>query len=94
MWVEKAKGEFMYWPDFLMQVHSVELKQENITGLRVKPLDHAAVTSQQYSCLHPIALRQEWMKVELLSDDYRLLGTAWCKWMENGHLMINYNLLS
>ncbi len=93
-YVKKKSGKFMYWPEFLLSVNSVELLNEKTQQIHIKPLDHAGLVNQPYSFMKPIKIRQNWMNVLLLTDDFEVNGKAWIKWKENGKLLIKYSLLS
>ena len=36
----------------------------------------------------------QWIKVELIDENYNSLGQGWIKWREEGKLLISYSLLS
>lgn len=91
--VSKSSGKLHFWPEFLLHINSVEFIHPN-SQTYVKPLDHAATVSQSYSFMMPVMIRQNWMYVSLLNDDFNTVGDGWIKWIENGNLLISYSLLS
>jgi len=94
LWVPRAQGKVLLWPDFLMTVHSIEALPDSELVVRIKALSHASIVSTDYDFLRVIAVRDQWAKVELLTDDMKAHGTGWVQWHDNGRLNFRYNLLS
>lgn len=92
--VSRYSGRMVYWPEFLLGVHSVEFIPGNEQHVKVKPLENASLNSTQYEFMRPIIIEQEWMQVELLDSDFKTVGKGWVKWQANGELLVSYNLLS
>jgi len=92
-YVKKDAGQVMFWPEFLLSVHSVELKDKD-QKLHVKPQDNAASLKVDYEILQPVKVEREWLNVKLLDDVFQEKGQAWIKWRDNSGLLINYHLLS
>jgi len=93
-YVDKRKVILIYWPEFFMQVFSVELKDPKNNPVRIKPLTHASPMNTAYSFLKPVLVRNQWMKVELVNDAYEKVGLGWIRWNKDGELLIDYSLLS
>lgn len=91
-WVSRKQGDFLYWPDFLLKMNSVEQLQPADNPVRIKPLPNASLVSTEYSFLKPVAIKQSWMEVQLLDNNFKKVGTGWIKWQGNGKLLINYSL--
>ena len=90
----KRAGNIHYWPDFLLSVHSVELINPEMNFIHIKPLKHSAQISQEYTFLSPIRIRNDWMEVELLNDDLKVIENGWIQWKTENELAITYSLLS
>lgn len=92
--IDRSRSKLIYWPEFLLSIHSVEplAPQDNLA--RVKPLTHASPVSTDYDFLRPIRISNQWIYVELLNDQLQSAGKGWIKWRENGKLLIRYNLFS
>ena len=84
----------MYWPEFLLQVNSVEFINAEEQLIFVKPLDHAGKVIQSYSFMKPLKIKQDWMYVLLLNTNFEATGKGWIKWNSDGKLLIKYSLLS
>ncbi|MCB0822607.1 MAG: hypothetical protein KDC09_07920 [Bacteroidales bacterium] len=93
-YIDKYSGEIFYWPDFLLQVNSViQIFPEN-NPVRTKGLAAASEVNTNYSFLHPISIKNDWMEVELLDDSFQRLETGWIRWQECGELLITFSLFS
>jgi len=94
-WIAKSSVKFLDWPSFLMQVNSVE-PISNQNTLKQKPLANAsAFTSSQISILRPVAIRDQWLQVEVLDDNYNIIAKGmWLRWRNVDQLLITYSLLS
>ena len=93
-YMDRRSLQFTPWDQFLLQVHSVELKDDREQQVRIKPLDHASTLNKEYAVLKPLLVRDQWMKVELISEDYESLGEGWIQWNKDGEMLVIYNLLS
>ncbi len=92
--IDRNKSKILFYPEFLLTVNSIEPihKQDNL--VRIKPMSHASPVNVEYDFLQPIRIKQEWIYVELLSDDFKPNGRGWIRWNEDGYLIITYSLLS
>lgn len=92
--IDRSKSKLIFWPEFLLSVNSVEpiVAEDNL--VRIKPLSHASPVNGNYEFLRPIRISDQWIFVELLTNDLNPHGKAWIKWNENGRLLIRYNLFS
>ena len=93
-YVRKQSGTLLYWPEFLLGVNSVEFINSNTQNIYTKPLDHAVKAHQKYSFMRPLSVKQNWMQVLLIDDNFNSVGKGWIKWVQHDKLMITYNLLS
>ncbi|QQS28924.1 MAG: hypothetical protein IPM47_19120 [Sphingobacteriales bacterium] len=92
--VNKRAGTFKYWPEFFLSVNSVEFINPEYQEIYIKPLEHAATVNLSYSFMRPLKVREDWMYVLLLDDDFNKKGLGWIKWREEGKFLISYSLLS
>ncbi len=92
-WVSLSQGEVTLWPDFLLNIFSVEFKD---VGSKVfyKPMSLSSTVNQPFSFLRPLMIRSDWMKVNLMDEDFKEVGEGWIRWRDGAELLISYNLLS
>lgn len=94
-WILSADSKLLFWNEFLLQVHSVKPKDPVRNFLRIKPLKNASpVQALNYSILVPVMIRESWLKVDLLDENYKKVGSGWLLWKADGKLQVNYYLLS
>ena len=92
-WVYLQDVEFATWPEFLLQVHSVELLRPEDFLPRIKPMDHAEPISNvdPGGFFYPISIKDDWMEVH---PDHELDSQMWIRWRRDGKLLIKYSMLS
>ncbi|MBL1213231.1 MAG: hypothetical protein HND52_07740 [Ignavibacteriae bacterium] len=92
--IDRNKSKILFYPEFLLTVNSIEPinKQDNL--VRIKPMPHVSPVNAEYDFLRPIRVKQEWIYVELLSDDFKPNGRGWIRWSKDGYLIITYSLFS
>tara|TARA_R110002020_G_scaffold138817_1_gene309317 strand:+ start:659 stop:1345 length:687 start_codon:yes stop_codon:yes gene_type:complete len=92
-YVSRESGQAILWPEFLLNIHSVEFISDT-----QKVFDNPNIKSAGRSYDRPFFrsryIEGDWMEVEILDDDFKVIGRGWIRWKENGKLLINYNLLS
>ncbi|MBK8983883.1 MAG: hypothetical protein IPM38_16585 [Ignavibacteria bacterium] len=93
-WVKREAGEIFYWPEFLLNVHSVELLNPSEQKIRIKPLNYSDEVFYKYEIIRPVLVNDEWMMVELYDDNYSLTGKGWLQWKSGDKLLISYSFLS
>ncbi len=94
-WVAASDVQILLWPEFLLTVFDVENLDPINNPLRVKPLLHASTfVGINYSFLSPTMIKESWLKVNLLDEDYNKVGEAWLRWHEEKKLLVSYSLLS
>ncbi|WP_431137226.1 hypothetical protein [Psychroserpens mesophilus] len=93
-YVNIMSGKLMYWPEFLLDINSIEFLNSETQKVFVKPLEHAGIVNEHYSFMRPLKVKQNWMYVELLTDNFNSVGKGWVKWIHDGKLLIHYSLLS
>ncbi len=59
--VSHYAGKIMYWPDFLLNVHSLEFGDDRAQAVRGKPLDVATEVRRNYSIMQPVAIHFQLM---------------------------------
>lgn len=91
---DRRSGQVIPWSDFLLGIHSVEWPDGGPGIVRVKPLTHASAVLTEYTFMHPVMIRGEWLQVELMNDDYDEVGKGWIRWTDREKLLVNYSLLS
>lgn len=93
-YVSPNSGEIMYWPEFLMRVNSVEFHDPKAHNIYLRPFDHAGKVYVAYSFMRPLSIKNQWINVALLDDDFQARGKGWIQWRKNGKLLVKYSLLS
>ncbi|MEP2771336.1 MAG: hypothetical protein ABJH05_04260 [Fulvivirga sp.] len=94
-WIAKNAVTFIDWPSFLLKVNSVEPISSQNT-LKQKPLPNASeFTSSQIAFLRPVAVRDQWLQVDVLDNNYKVIAKGiWLRWRNVDQLLITYSLLS
>ena len=92
--IDKFSGDLIYWPEFILNINSVEILKEVPQKIRIKPLDNASEIVTAYVFLQPIAVRGDWLKVNLTDSDFSSLDQGWIKWKSGDKLIIRYSLFS
>jgi hypothetical protein len=93
-YVDRNAGEIIYWPEFLLKVHSVEFLSNSDQKIRLKPLEIASEVNVPFDFMSPAEVKEEWMRVQLYDSDYQQVGTGWIRWKKDDKLLISYSLLS
>jgi hypothetical protein len=95
-WVDRNAVTYLSWPEFFLEVFSVELISIINNPLRVKPLENASiVTNPGKNSLRPIAVKGEWMKVATMPDDPNAAPKlGWIRWRKGSQVLISWSLLS
>ncbi|AKP52775.1 hypothetical protein [Cyclobacterium amurskyense] len=92
--IDKFSGKLIYWPEFILNINSVEILDEFPQKVLIKPLENASINTRPYDFLQPIAVRGDWLKVNLTDKDFSSLDQGWIKWRSDGKLIIRYSLFS
>ena len=93
-YLDRYSGEILYWPEFLLSIHSVEFITGKEQTIRVKPLDYAGEEITPYQFMRPVVIKDNWMLVELQDGNFKKVGKGWIRWRNNEQLLITYSLLS
>ncbi|WP_411896182.1 hypothetical protein [Winogradskyella sp. A2] len=93
-YVDRYGGKLLYWPEFLMGIHSVEFHDSSKHKVYVKPLDYATTVNTSHSFMRPIKIQNEWLYVALQNEDFKEVNRGWIRWRKDGKLLITYSLLS
>ncbi len=94
-YLDKNKGTFMTWPEFLLSINSVEFIEKSKQTIHIKPLDYAGeVNVKYYAFMQPLLVEQDWMYVKLVDENLKEQGKGWIRWKKDNVLLIIYSLLS
>ncbi|MFZ1806759.1 MAG: hypothetical protein WAU36_06045 [Cyclobacteriaceae bacterium] len=94
-WVDASEVKLSYWPQFLLNVHSIENPDMQNNPLKVRPLEQAGLwEGAAYEWMIPVLVNENWLKVSLRDKDMRVVGEAWLHWRSDKNLLIKYSLLS
>jgi hypothetical protein len=92
--VSRNAGNVIYWPDFLMSMHSVEFYPESREKVRARAFAGSSEIRTAYEFMRPLKVKGDWMEVLLMDDDFKKVGLGWIQWKRNNELLIKFNLLS
>ncbi|MEO0572360.1 MAG: hypothetical protein AAF039_11700 [Bacteroidota bacterium] len=93
-YVSRWAGDLIFWPDFLLNAHSVEFINPSEQKVRIKPLQNASMVNVSFDFMRPILINENWAKVTLLDSDQTKKGEGWIQWKKDDRLLISYSLLS
>lgn len=92
--MERANGNLIYWPEFLLPVFSVEALPCQQVAVRIKPQEDADEVRTEYVFLQAAAVRGQWLNVTLLDKDFKPLGNGWIRWEKENQMLVTYSLFS
>ena len=92
-YINVQQGKTILWPEFLLSVSTVEFIPNSNQEIKIKPLAQASSIERDFSFMKPVLIREEWMEVQLMDDDFSLVGYGWIRWRESERLLVTYNLL-
>ncbi len=84
----KEYGKTIYWPEFLLSVDYLDLKEKE--KIRAKPSSGAPEVKSKYTYIQPLRITEEWLKVELVDENFNKVGEGWVKWRKNGKVHIKH----
>ena len=92
-WLYKEDVGFKYWPEFLLEVNSVELLNPTDFPPRIKSIDHASpIQNLNYDGIfYPVAVKDDWLQVH---PDKEVDHDIWIRWKRDGVLLVKYSMLS
>ena len=93
-YLDKYKGTFVSWPDFILSANSVEFNENGRKKVFVRPMDYAGEVNVEYSFIKPILVEEDWMYVKLVNENFVEQGKGWIRWKKDNILLITYSLLS
>ena len=94
-WVDRNAVDYVSWPEFLLEVFSLELITSVRNPLRAKPLENAAIVATPgRNSLSPIAVKGEWIKVSLEGGPGSIPKLGWIRWRKGDQMLITWSLLS
>ncbi|HET8963398.1 MAG TPA: hypothetical protein VFM99_05850 [Chitinophagales bacterium] len=93
-WVSREVCKIMLWPEFMLNVYSVEIMDTIQNPLRVVPFSHGGLLRyNNYSIMEPVQIKGDWMQVILYDGNLNKLDYGWIRWRENNKLLVEYSLL-
>ena len=93
-YVDRRAGQLIYWPEFLLSMHSIEFLPNSKEKVHVRSFENSGEENTPHQFMRAIQIKGDWMKVLLLNSDFKTVGSGWVQWKRNGKLLIIYNLLS
>lgn len=92
--VSLNSGEAVYWPAFLLNVHSIDLHDNYPQTVRYKPLDHATEVSTAFYAMQAVAVDGDWLQVVLKNENYEEKGIGWIRWRNCDEMWVKWSILS
>jgi hypothetical protein len=92
--VSRNAGTLVYWPDFLLSVHSVEFLDGSREEVRVRPFVESGIVGIPFEFMRCVWIKGEWAKVHLLDEGFSIKGQGWIQWRNASKLLVKFNLLS
>jgi hypothetical protein len=94
VWLNIEDVIFKYWPQFIVEVNSIEVINTENNPVRIKALENSAILSTMANIpLRPLAIKNEWLLVSTNGLADRIPPTGWIRWRREGELLITYSLL-
>ncbi|WP_339716195.1 hypothetical protein [uncultured Kriegella sp.] len=93
-YVRKSDGNVVYWPDFLLGVHSVEFLPGSNEKVRARPFQASGSIHTEYQFMKPIKIKGDWAEVWLLDAQFQNIGKGWIPWRRDNKLLVRFNLFS
>ncbi|MDP2692092.1 MAG: hypothetical protein Q8O88_00450 [bacterium] len=93
-YLDRRAGQVIYWPEFLLSMHSVEFFPNSKEKVRVRSFENSGEVNTPHEFMRAVQIKDEWMQVLLLDSNFKTVGKGWIQWKRNGKLLVMYNLLS
>ena len=92
-WIHREDVGFKLWPEFLLNVNSVELLNPADFPPRIKPMDHASPDESVdgNGIFYPVSVKDDWLQVH---SDKEVNHDIWVRWKRDGILLVRYSMLS
>ena len=90
-WVARTGGQFVAWPEFLVNASAVFPFGE--IRIHARPLDDSPVLAATTSSLEPLAVRGDWLKVSISTLADRMPPEGWLRWRDGERLLVGYKPL-
>jgi hypothetical protein len=94
MWVRREAVAFRPWVAFLLDVAAVEPLDLEANPVRTGPDDGAAVLSEAWVPVRPLAVQGDWLLVSTLGLADRIPPAGWLRWRSGDRLLVAYAILS
>lgn len=92
--VSRYAGKIKFWPEFLLNVNSVEFNDKSDKKVRARHFEASSEVTRVYQFMRPLQIKGDWANVLLLDSDFKKVGKGWIRWQQCGQLLVKYNLLS
>ncbi len=91
-YLDKYKGTYKTWPEFLRTMASLELIEKENQTVHIKPLQHASTVQVAFKWMQPLLIERNWMYVKLLDEHHKEQGKGWVQWRNEEQLLVRYSL--
>lgn len=92
-WISLEDGTYIDWSKFIVSVHSIESNKQDLVVYR-RPFPNSDKIEHTALMLQPVIVRDRWLKVKLIDDEYNVVDEGWIRWRDENEILIQYNLLS
>jgi len=90
-YLDKTKGIYKTWPEFLRTIASLELIEKKSQTVHIKPLQHASTIQVDFKWMQPLLIERNWMYVKLLDEHHKEQGKGWVQWRNDDRLLVRYS---
>jgi hypothetical protein len=91
-YLDKNKGTFISWPEFLMLNNSLVFNEKSEGSVYDKPLEDAGQIPSQFEFIKPLLIQNEWMYAKLVDKNLVENGKGWIRWKKGKELLVSYVL--
>jgi len=69
--VDRCAGQVIYWPEFLMSMHSVEFFPNSTEKICVRSFEASGEVNTPHQFMRVVQIKGDWMQVLLLDDNFK-----------------------
>ncbi len=93
-YVDRRAGKVIYWPEVLLSLNSIEFFPNSKEKIRVRSFEASGEVNTPHEFMRAIQIKNNWIQVLLLDENFKTVGKGWIQWKRNGQLLVAFNLLS
>lgn len=93
--LDREAVEYLAWPDFFLNVHSVERLNAEKNPVRARPMDTGSImASGPNIALTVVSVHGDWLKVATNGLADRMPPYGYIRWRDGNQLLVRYSLFS